>query len=98
MLGPLNDPAEEPSTMTKITTIGLDIAKNSFAVHGFDSEGKTVLKKELRRGQVRGFFASLEPCCVGLEACASAHHWARELAGLGHGVRLIPPSRVKAFL
>ena len=84
--------------MTKITTIGLDIAKNSFAVHGFDSEGKTVLKKELRRGQVRGFFASLEPCCVGLEACASAHHWARELAGLGHGVRLIPPSRVKAFL
>src|SRR6266481_4877827 len=98
MLVPLKDPAEEPSTMTKITTIGLDIAKNSFAVHGFDLEGKTVLKRELRRGQVLSFFASLEPCRVGLEACASAHHWARELAGQDHDVRLIPPSRVQAFL
>ena len=84
--------------MTKITIIGLDIAKSSFAVHGFDAEGKTVLKKELRRGQVLGFFASLEPCRVGLEACASAHHWAREIAKSGHDARLIPPSRVKAFL
>lgn len=84
--------------MTQITTIGLDIAKSSFAVHGFDAEGKTVLKKELRRGQVLSFFASLEPCRVGLEACASAHYWAREIAKSGHDARLIPPSRVKAFL
>jgi transposase len=64
MLVPLKDPAEEPSTMTKITTMGLDIAKSSFAVHGFDAAGKTVLKKELKRGQVLSFFASLEPCRV----------------------------------
>jgi transposase len=75
MLGPFCDPTEEPSTMTKLTTIGLDIAKNSFAVHGFDAEGKTVLNKELRRAQVVPFFAKLEACRAGLEACASAHHW-----------------------
>ena len=84
--------------MTKITTIGLDIAKSSFAVHGFDAEGKTVLKKELKRAQVLPFFAKLAPCRVGLEACASAHHWARELKALGHDARLIPAQRVKAFL
>jgi transposase len=84
--------------MTQITTIGLDIAKNSFAIHGFDAEGKTVLKKELRRAQVLPFFARLEACRAGLEACASAHHWARELKGLGHDARLIPAQRVKAFL
>lgn len=84
--------------MTQITTIGLDIAKNSFAVHGFDAEGKTVLKKELKRAQVAPFFARHEPCRIGLEACASAHHWARELKALGHDARLIPAQRVKAFL
>lgn len=84
--------------MDTITTIGLDIAKNSFAVHGFDAGGVTVLTKELKRGQVLPFFAKLAPCRVGLEACASAHHWARELNGLGHEARLIPAQRVKAFL
>jgi transposase len=84
--------------MTQISTIGLDIAKNSFAVHGFDAEGKTVLKKELKRAQVLPFVAKLEPCRVGLEACASAHHWAREITKLGHDARLIPAQRVKAFL
>jgi transposase len=97
-MGPLQEPSEEPSTMTKITTIGLDIAKNSFAAHGFDECGKTVLKKELKRRQVLAFFAKYEGCRVGLEACASAHHWAREIARLGHDVRLIPAQRIKAFL
>ena len=84
--------------MTQISTIGLDIAKNSFAVHGFDAEGTTVLKKELKRAQVVPFFARHEPFRIGLEACASAHHWARELKALGHDARLIPAQRVKAFL
>ena len=79
--------------MTQISTIGLDIAKNSFSVHGFDAEGRTVLKKELKRAQVASFFANLEPCRVGLEACASAHYWAREIAKLGHDARLIPAQR-----
>jgi transposase len=98
MLGPFCGPTEEPSTRREITTIGLDIAKNSFAVHGFDAEGKTVLKKEMKRAQVVPVFARLDPCRIGLEACASAHHWARELKGLGHDARLIPARRVKAFL
>ena len=84
--------------MNMISTIGLDIAKNSFSVHGFDVEGVTVLTKELKRAQIAGFFAKLEPCRVGLEACASAHYWAREITKLGHDVRLIPAQRVKAFL
>ena len=86
------------ATETAIHTIGLDIAKNSFSVHGFDAEGHTVLVKELKRGQVLAFFARLEPGLVGLEACASAHYWGRELMKLGHDVRLIPAGRVKAFL
>jgi len=81
-----------------IHTIGLDLAKNSFSVHCFDEAGNTVLAKDLRRGQVLGFFEKVKPCRVGLEACASAHHWARELIKLGHDVKLIPAQRVKAFL
>jgi transposase len=84
--------------MIEISTIGLDIAKTSFAVHGLDSGGCTVLTKTLKRHQVVPFFASLPACRIGLEACASAHHWARELVKLGHEVRLIPAQRVKAFL
>jgi transposase len=83
---------------TAIHTIGLDIAKNSFSAHGFDAEGFTVVTKELKRGQVLAWFAKLPPCRVGLEACASAHYWARELVKLGHDVKLIPAQRVKAFL
>ncbi len=84
--------------MTKIMTIGLDLAKTVFQVHGADGEGRVVLRKRLRRSQMLGFFASLPPCRVGLEACAGAHYWARELEELGHEVRLIPPQYVKPFV
>jgi transposase len=83
---------------TPVHTIGLDIAKNSFSVHGFDAEGETVVTRELKRGHVLSWFETLAPCTVGLEACASAHHWAREIGRLGHHVKLIPAQRVKAFL
>jgi transposase len=85
--------------MQDITTIGLDIAKQSFFVHGENATGKAVIKKALKREEVLAFFASLAGrCLVGLEACAAAHYWARELIKLGHDVRLIPPARVKAFV
>jgi transposase len=84
--------------MTKVTTIGLDLAKTVFQVHGADQSGRPVVRKKLRRGQVLGFFAGLSPCLVGLEACASAHYWARELQALGHEVQLIPPQYVKPFV
>ena len=84
--------------MSEITTIGLDLAKNVFQVHGVDEIGTVVVVKQLRRGQVIGFFASLPPCLIGMEACATAHHWARELAALGHAVRLMPPQYVKAYV
>jgi transposase len=74
-----------------VTTIGLDIAKHVFQVHGVDRKGKVAVRKSLRRGQVLAFFANLDPCLVGLEACAGAHYWARELGKLGHTVRLISP-------
>ena len=86
------------TVMSKIATVGLDLAKNSFSLHAFDEAGNTVLTKDLKRGQVLSFFEKLEPCRVGLEACASAHYWARELIKLGHDARLIPAQRVKAFL
>ena len=81
-----------------ITTIGLDIAKNVFQVHGIDAAEKVVVRKQLRRGQVLKFFAALPPCLVGMEACASAHYWARELRKLGHEVRLMPAKDVKAYV
>ena len=84
--------------MKNITTIGLDLAKRVFQVHGMDHEGRAVLCKKLRRGQVLKFFATLSPCLVGMEACGSAHHWARELRAQGHEVRLIPPQYVRPFL
>src|SRR5215831_5911324 len=76
--------------MGEVTTIGLDLAKHVFQVHGIDAEGATVLRKQLRRAQVLAFFSRLRPCLVGLEACATAHYWARELRALGHEVRLMP--------
>jgi transposase len=79
----------------QVSTIGLDLAKNVFQVHGVDAAGKTVITRQLRRGQVIEFFGKLPPCLVGMEACASAHHWARELAKLGHTVRLMPASIVQ---
>ena len=84
--------------MTKITTVGLDLAKSVFQVHAADNEGMPVVRKKLRRGQVHEFFAGLSPRLIGLEACASAHYWARELQALGHEVRLIPPQYVKPFV
>lgn len=81
-----------------ITTIGLDLAKNVFQIHAADETGNPLLKKRLRRGQLFGFFAGLSPCLVGMEACGSAHYWARELQSLGHEVRLIAPQFVKPFV
>jgi transposase len=82
----------------QITTIGLDIAKNVFQVHGIDAIEKIVVRKQLRRSQVIGFFKALPPCLIGMEACATAHHWARELMKLGHEVRLMPAKDVKAYV
>src|SRR5205823_2136456 len=87
----------EPS-MSEITTIGLDVAKHVFQLHGIDAEGTTVLRKRLRRNQVLGFFSRLPRCLVGLEACATAQYWTRELGALGHEVRLMPPQYVKAYV
>jgi transposase len=81
--------------MEEITTIGLDLAKHVFQVHGVDADERVVVKKRLRRSEVLAFFERLSPCLVAMEACAGAHHWARQLMALGHAVRLIPPSRVK---
>ena len=82
----------------KVTTIGLDLAKNVFQVHGVDAHGKVVVRKRLRRGQVREYFAMLPPCVIGMEACGSAHYWARELMKLGHTVKLMAPQFVKPFV
>src|SRR5215467_9652321 len=87
----------EPS-MGEVITIGLDLAKHVFQVHGVDAEGATVLRKQLRRAQVLAFFGRLPPCLVGLEACATAHYWGRELRALGHEVRLMPAQYVKAYI
>jgi transposase len=84
--------------MGEVSTIGLDIAKSVFQVHGVDVAGTVVMRKRISRAKVLEFFAALPPCLVGMEACPSAHHWSRELQGLGHTVRLMPPSYVKAYL
>ena len=81
--------------MGQVITIGLDIAKSVFQVHGVDAAGTVLVRKSLRRSKLRAFFAGLDPALVGMEACGSAHHWARELARLGHRVRLMPPAYVK---
>ena len=82
----------------QLTTIGLDLAKHVFQVHGVDAAGNIVLRRRLRRGQMIPFFAGLAPCLVGVEACATAHFWARELTALGHDVRLMPAQYVKAYV
>ena len=82
----------------QVTTIGLDLAKNVFQVHGIDAAEKVVVRKQLRRSQVLEFFKALPPCLVGMEACATAHYWARELTKLGHQVRLMPAKDVKAYV
>src|SRR5271167_4332255 len=78
--------------VSSVTTVGLDLAKHVFQVHGVDASGRVVVAKSVRRGKLLEFFASLPPCVVGLEACGSAHHWARELIKLGHDARMMPPA------
>jgi transposase len=82
----------------EIRSLGIDLAKSVFQLHGVDGEGAVVLRKKLRRGAVLDFLHTLPPCLIGLEACASSHHWAREIAALGHDVRLIPPAYVKPYV
>jgi transposase len=82
----------------EITTIGFDLAKSVFQVHAVDAVGTIVVRKALRRSQVLPFFAKLEPCLVGMEACGTSHHWARELSKLGHEVSLMPPAYVKPYV
>ena len=84
--------------MQTITTIGLDIAKSVFQVHGVDAAGEVVIRRQLKRRSVLAFFQKLPPCLVGIEACASSHHWSRELQALGHTVRLMPPAYVKPYV
>lgn len=84
--------------MEQITTIGLDLAKTVFQLHGVTAQGKVALRRQLRRSQMLEFFEQLPPCLIGMEACAGAHFWARELARLGHEVRLMSPSYVKAYV
>ncbi len=82
----------------EVSTMGLDIAKNVFQVHGVDALGATVICKQLRRGQLLRFFEKQPRCLIGMEACATAHHWAREIAALGHEVKLMPPRYVKPYV
>jgi transposase len=84
--------------MGEISTIGLDIAKSVFQIHGVDAAGAVVIRKRVSRAKVMEFFAALRPCLVGIEACPTAHHWSRQLSAFGHTVRLMPPSYVKAYV
>lgn len=82
----------------KVTTVGIDLAKNLFQVHGVDEHGKPAFRKQIKRDQLAAFFANLPPCLIGMEACGSAHHWARKLQGYGHAVRLMAPQFVKPYV
>ena len=84
--------------MQTVSTIGLDIAKSVFQVHGVDANGLVVVRRQLKRRYVLAFFEKLAPCLVGIEACASSHYWSRELQALGHNVRLMPPAYVKPYV
>ena len=84
--------------MKEVTTIGVDLAKNVFQVHGVDGSGETMIRRQLRRRQVIPFFKKLPPCLIGVEACATSHHWARELQALGHEARIMPANYVKPYV
>src|SRR6202051_3717152 len=84
--------------MQTITTIGLDIANSVFQAHGVDAGGQVVIRRQVKRRYVLAFFQKLPPCLVGIEACATSHHWSRELKALGHAVRLMPPAYVKPYV
>src|SRR5678810_709676 len=85
-------------SMQVVRTVGLDIAKSVFQVHGVDGAGQVVIRRQLKRRYVLAFFQKLPPCLVGIEACASSHHWSRELKVLGHTVKLMPPAYVKPYV
>src|SRR6516164_9604985 len=89
---------EMGASAMNIATMGIDLAKNVFQLHGVDGHGKVVLRRQVHRGQMRGVFITLPPCVIGMEACASAHHWARTLESYGHTVRLIAPHFVKPYV
>jgi hypothetical protein len=84
--------------MEEISTVGIDLAKSVFQIHAIDSIGKVVVRRQLHRQQMLKFFEQLPPCLVGMEACGTAHYWARELSALGHDVRLMPPAYVKPYV
>ena len=84
--------------MKKFIRIGVDLAKNYFQIHALASEGAPAVTRKMTRVKMREFFSQIEPCLVGMEACGSAHHWARELIAMGHQVKIMPPSYVKAFV
>ena len=84
--------------MQTITTIGFDIAELVFQIHGVDAGGQVVIRRQFKRRSVLAFFQKLSPCLVGIEACASSHHWSRELQALGHTVRLMPPAYVRPYV
>jgi transposase len=90
--------AKSITDLSEVTTVGLDLAKHIFQVHGVDASGRVVVAKSIRRSKLLEFFASLPPSLVGLEACGSAHHWARELIKLGHDARMMPPAYVKPYV
>src|SRR5215813_7456004 len=98
MWGLLRLPRFGGANMQAITTIGLDIAKSVFQVHGVDADGQVVVRRQLKRRYVLAFFEKLAPCLIGIEACASSHHWSRQLRALGHTVLLMPPSYVKPYV
>jgi transposase len=81
-----------------MTAASIDLAKKVFQIHGVDARGKAVLRKQLKRGEMVNFFANLPPCLIGMEACSSAHHWARKLIAVGHEVRLMAPQFVKPYV
>jgi transposase len=97
-VGVVEDPRFGGANMQAVTTIGLDIAKSVFQVHGIDAEGQVIIRRQLRRRYVLAFFEKLAPCLVGIEACAASHHWSRQLQALGHMVRLMPPAYVKPYV
>ena len=90
--------AKSTENLARVTRVGLDLAKNVFQVHGVDAQGEVVIVRKLRRAAVLPFFGRLKPCVVAMEACGSAHHWGREIAALGHEVKLIPPAHVKPYV